>query len=126
MRAVQKRLPVGAPVRLVSLTADPEYDSPEVLNRYGKRYGYEPTSWLFLTGPKKAVYDLAADGLYFSVVDKEETQRSSVEDRFIHSTAFALVDSRGHLRGVVQGEATNAVDQILERVKWLLQEPQKP
>ena len=125
MRSVQQRLPLGAPVRLVSLTANPEYDTPAVLEKYGRRYGYEPSNWLFLTGSKQAVYDLAIQGLLFSVVEQPEERRASLEDRFIHSTAFALVDPEGRFRGVVQGEETNAVDQILERVDWLLREARK-
>ena len=126
MRAVQKRLPPGGSVRLVSLTADPEYDTPPVLDKYGQRYGYQPSNWLFLTGPKSPVYDLAIKGLLFSVVEQPENLRANVDDRFIHSTAFALVDRDGLLRGVVQGEETNAVEQILARVNWLLLERRKP
>lgn len=123
MRAVQKRLPVGVPVRLISLTADPEFDTPTVLAKYGQRYGYEPATWLFLTGPKHDVYQLASKELLFSVEEQPMERRVNADDRFIHSTAFALVDRAGRLRGVVQGEETNAVDQILGRVNWLLAEP---
>ena len=122
MREVQKRLPVGAPVRLVSLTADPEYDTPAVLAKYGRRYGYDTNTWLFLTGPKVDVYGLAVKELLFSVVEQPEGTRVSLNDLFIHSTAFALVDRRGHLRGVVQGELTNAVDQIVHQVEQLLRD----
>ena len=123
MRALQKRLPPGAPVRLVSLTADPEFDTPAVLAKYGRRYGYDTNNWLFLTGPKADVYGLAIKELFFAVVEQPEGKRVSVDDLFIHSTAFALVDQRGHMRGVVQGELTNAVDQILGQVQQLLRNP---
>jgi protein SCO1/2 len=123
MREVQRRLPPGAGVRLVSLTADPEFDTPEVLAKYGRRYGYDTNNWLFLTGPKADVYRLATQGLLFSVVEQPPGARASLEDLFIHSTAFALVDRRGRLRGVVQGELTNAVDLILQQAQRLTREP---
>lgn len=122
LRDVQRRLPAGSPVRLVSLTADPEYDTPAVLARYGRRYGYDTNNWLMLSGSKSELYRLATNGLLFSVVEQPEGRRASLDDLFIHSTAFAIVDRRGHLRGVVQGEVTNAVQQILRRVDQLVRE----
>ena len=119
MREIQKQLPAGMPAQLMSLTADPEFDTPEVLEKYGRRYGYQTNNWFFLTGPKRDVYQLAIQELLFSVVEKPEVPRSTVDDRFIHTTAYALVDRRGHLRGVVQGELTNAVEEIVRRVKVL-------
>jgi cytochrome oxidase Cu insertion factor (SCO1/SenC/PrrC family) len=126
LREVQKRLPPGSPVKLVSLTADPSHDTPEVLAEYAQRYGYETNNWMLLTGSKASVYSLAIKGLLFSVVEQPEGKRQSLNDLFIHSTAFALVDRRGHLRGVVQGEMTNAVDEILRRVDLLVREGTRP
>ncbi len=122
MREIQKQLPAGMPAQLMSLTADPEFDTPEVLEKYGRRYGYRTNNWFFLTGPKQDVYQLAIKELLFSVVEKPEVPRSTIDDRFIHTTAYALVDRRGHLRGVVQGELTNAVAEIVRRVKVLAAE----
>jgi len=122
LREVQRQLPAGSPVRLVSLTADPEYDTPSVLARYGRRYGYDTNNWLMLSGSKSELYRLATNGLLFSVLEQPEGRRASLDDLFIHSTAFAIVDRRGHLRGVVQGEVTNAVHQILRRVDQLVGE----
>ena len=122
LRRVQQRLPAGAQVRLLSLTADPEYDQPAVLSRYGKRYGFDTNNWLFLTGPKADVYGLASGGLKFSVVEKEGAKPVNLEDQFIHSASFAIVDRRGRLRAMVQAENKDAVDTILRDVASLLRE----
>jgi protein SCO1 len=45
---------VGKDVRLVSITADPESDTPEVLKRYAAGVGAKP-GWDFLTGDKETV-----------------------------------------------------------------------
>ena len=37
-------------VQLLTITTDPEIDSPKVLNAYAKRYGAEFDNWAFLTG----------------------------------------------------------------------------
>jgi len=122
LRRIQKRLPVGAQVRLVSLTADPEYDTPAVMARYGERYGFGTNNWLFLTGPKAAVYGLATTGLKFSVVESDAVKPVSLEDQFIHSASFAIVDRQGRLRAMVQAEAPDAEETVLRSVAALLKE----
>jgi len=44
----------SASVQLVSITIDPEHDSPEVLKDYLKRYRAKP-GWSFLTGSRKDI-----------------------------------------------------------------------
>src|SRR2546422_11578573 len=56
MSELQAALPANAPVELVSLTADPAYDTPEVLKRYGERFGATPDRWQLLTGKKTDLY----------------------------------------------------------------------
>jgi protein SCO1/2 len=59
---VQKLLPepLRGKVWFVSVTLDPERDSPEALRAYGKARGADFASWSFLTGPKPAVEDVIA------------------------------------------------------------------
>ena len=51
----------GAPTNwhLLSVTIDPEHDTPPVLKGYGKIYGSNPAHWSFLTGPKDKITELA-------------------------------------------------------------------
>lgn len=58
-------------VRLVSISVDPEHDTPEVLRDYVQRFHADPNRWLFLTGDKAAIYRLAQKGFRLSVVDPE-------------------------------------------------------
>jgi protein SCO1 len=120
MARVQKSVPDG--VRLVSLTADPGYDSPPVLQRYGKRYGADSAKWWFLTGAKTELYRLATEDLKFNLLETADPEHAKLEDRFIHSTDFALVDKAGRLRAVVHGEDADADTQIIALVKQLLRE----
>lgn len=59
-------------LRFVSITVDPQHDTPEVLARYAERYGADRERWLFLTGDKRAVYCLARDGFHLGVVDQAD------------------------------------------------------
>lgn len=86
------------PVKFVSLTADPEYDTPEILRGYAGEYRADPRRWNFLHATKPAIFDLAVKNLKLVVLDKEQ-ERESPNDLFIHSTTLALVDKHGRLRG---------------------------
>ena len=62
-QAVQRKLRAmdNAPTNwhLLSVTFDPDYDTPEALKRYGGLYQYDPGHWSFLTGPKDKIAELA-------------------------------------------------------------------
>lgn len=109
----------GEGIRLISLTADPVFDSPAVLRKYGERYGTDPSRWWFLTGPKSEVYRVAEKDLLFSVMDTGEAN-PKLEDRFIHSGNYVLIDRQGRLRAIVQSDEPGAeerVRQLAERLR---------
>jgi len=125
MRRLQQQVQPGAPVRFLSLTADPEFDTPDVLRRYADRYGAEGASWMFLTGAKAEIYRLAMEGLKFSVVETDPKRAVTLEDLFIHSASFALVDRQGRLRSMVQSEDPDSTKRILRQIQSLAGEEWK-
>lgn len=125
LREVQKRVPAGAPVRFVSLTANPEHDTPELLAKYASRYGADGATWNFLTGPKVDVYRFAIEGLKFSVVENPSARPGNLEDQFIHSASFAVVDRRGRLRSMVQMEDPDAMARLMREIELLSREDWK-
>ena len=46
---------------LLSVTIDPEFDTPAALRLYAKRYEHDPGRWSFLTGPKDRIVELARE-----------------------------------------------------------------
>lgn len=78
----------------VSFTVDPDRDTPARLAEYATSLGAEVGRWLFLTGDKKVLRDLAIKGFMIAVQDPEQG-----EDQIIHSTRFVLVDRKGRIRG---------------------------
>ena len=99
MKQIEQGLPPRSTARLISLTTDPEFDTPPVLQAYAARLGADTNRWQFLTGPKADIAKLAVDSLKLIALDKEASQRESPQDLFIHSTIFVLVDKQGRLRG---------------------------
>lgn len=68
MANLQRDVADASDVRLVSISVDPEHDTPEVLRAYAQRFGADSERWLFLTGDKAAIIRLAQEGFHLSVV----------------------------------------------------------
>jgi protein SCO1/2 len=121
MQALGAALPADNSIRFISLTADPDYDTPSILQRYAARFKADPQRWQFLTGPKKEVYSLARHGLKLAV--EENSAASADEGQFIHSTRFIVLDRQGRLRGVpFDGTETRTIPDVAKAVEQLLKE----
>jgi cytochrome oxidase Cu insertion factor (SCO1/SenC/PrrC family) len=127
MESLQDALPPTNRTRLVTLTTDPDFDTPPVLKKYGERYGANSNRWTFLTGTKSEIGRLAANSLKLSAVPVKPEDRQNPADLFIHSTIFVIVDQHARLRGTfeTQGDGvdwTNVQPRIIETVKQLERE----
>jgi len=118
MKELQDALPKDAQTKLISLTTDPDYDTPAVLKTYGERNGADDNRWTFLTGTKKQINNLAVDSLKLSAVEKKPEDRVSPEDLWVHSTILVLVDKQARLRGIYQTGGDD-VDWPTEKQKLL-------
>jgi protein SCO1/2 len=111
MHEIQDALPAGSPVKLVSFTTDPAFDTPALLKKYADRYGAREGSWIFLTGSKAALRHATFEGLKLGVADKPPGQREYADDLFIHSQKLVVIDQNGKIRGYFDGETTEGVAQ---------------
>ncbi|MFL6291353.1 MAG: SCO family protein [Thermoanaerobaculia bacterium] len=96
MARLNRSLPPELKVRLVSVSVDPAYDTPEVLERYARKLD-APARWLFLTGGREAVRRLSVEGFKLGL-DMEPGPGIGPEP-ILHSTRFVLVDGEGRIRG---------------------------
>jgi protein SCO1/2 len=81
--------------KLVTITVDPEHDTPKVLADYARRLGADPARWKFLTGDPKAVADVASSFGLIYYPDKGQV---------VHGQAAAVVDSDGRLATIYFGQ----------------------
>jgi protein SCO1/2 len=80
----------GKKVAFVSISLDPEHDTPAVLKDYAQFWGAKPDGWSFLTGSPEAVRNVTRRyGVFFS--KKED---GSVD----HTQLTTLVDPQGRMR----------------------------
>ncbi len=109
----------GVDVKLVSISVDPEYDTPERLRSYGQRWGAEVGRWSFLTGDKRAVYDLVQNGLWLAAQEDPEAPKGF---HVTHKTSIVAVDRDGERRGWYEGTEPTAIDQLIARMRFLSEE----
>lgn len=103
----------GSRVAFVSITVDPERDTPAVLKRYAGEHGAKGDGWTFLTGTPAEIQEVAKRyGIYYS-----KTPRGNVDHTFLTS----LVDQTGVLRVQYLG-VRFAPDEMLGDLRSLLRE----
>ena len=77
MAQLQSDLAHSVDLRFVSISVDPERDTPAVLSQYAERFNADPDRWFFLTGDKRAIYRLAREGFRLGIVDPVEPSHAS-------------------------------------------------
>jgi protein SCO1/2 len=115
MAGIQDRLgpAFGPQVFFLSITVDPERDTPAVLKRYADAHKANMAGWAFLTGSPAEIQDVARHyGIYY-----KKRARGDVDHTFLTS----LVDQSGILRVQYVGVRFNP-DEMLRDLQSLLRE----
>ncbi|MFM7108475.1 MAG: SCO family protein [Planctomycetaceae bacterium] len=99
---------------VVSLTCDPENDTPEVLHRYADRFEADPARWKFLTGDL-AVIKAVGMGTFRLPVELG-----------VHSERGVVFDRAGRVRGGFLLRDPDQVKLLVKLVRQVLAEPVEP
>lgn len=102
---------------ILSHTVNPETDSVSQLLQYAGQHGVTDRHWLFLTGNKKQLYQMARKGY---LLNTEEGNGD--EDDFIHTQNFALIDKEKHIRGFYDGTDSSEVTRLIHDIQILFDE----
>jgi protein SCO1/2 len=105
-------------IRLVSISVDPEYDTPERLREYGEQRGVDPRRWKLLTGEADAIRRLVVEG-FRTPLGEPEASGGLVD--IAHSGKLVLVDGRGAIRGYYDIDSTG-LDEVFHRSRHVLPE----
>ncbi len=121
MLQVQDRFRDRKDFKLLSITVNPEHDTPEVLKEYAQEVHAMEDKWAFLTGEKDSIYQLAFDGYFVSA------QRDSIAPGgFLHSANIILVDGKGRIRGYFDGTSASETNDLFDAIEILLVEKYVP
>ena len=106
--------------QILSHTCNPEIDSVPVLKHYADSLKVDTKKWIFVTGRKDSLYQMAR-GSY--LLDDPKNNLEKIEDQFIHTQFFALVDRKGKIRGkIYDGLKTIEVQQLKRDISRLLKD----
>lgn len=106
--------------QILSHTCNPDTDSVSVLKHYSDSLQVNTKKWIFLTGRKDSLYQMAR-GSY--LLDDPKNNVEKIEDQFIHTQFFALVDRQGKVRGkIYDGLKMLEVEQLKQDISKLLKE----
>jgi len=105
---------------ILSHTSDPDNDDPARLKFYADSIKVNTKTWWFLTGRKDSLY-MAARESY--LLDDPKNNVSKIEDQFLHTQFFALVDKSGRVRKIYDGLKKDELEQLKKDIAGLLKEP---
>ncbi len=117
IRVQQKFAYTNGLIQILSHTVDPENDSVPVLKSYAEMVHADTKTWNFVTGDKKALYEMARKSYLLNA-----TEGDGGPDDFVHSELFILVDKEKHIRGIYDGTDIKAVSNLMEDIKVLMAE----
>ena len=112
MRLLQEKYR-DTPIRLVSISVDPEADTPEVLSEYANSFGADKNKWLFFTGDIKYISKVAGEVFFLGQVGLKG-----------HPDRFCLVDADGKMVGKYNWHDEKELEMLDQHVKELLATPQ--
>jgi protein SCO1 len=104
---------------ILSHTVDPETDSAAKLKRYADSMGVDTGKWWFLTGTKNDLYTAARQSY---LLDDQNINKAKIEEQFLHTQLFALVDKEKKVRGIYDGLKEEELLQLMKDIRKLLSE----
>lgn len=103
--------------RLLSISFDPEHDTPEVLRNYGRSYKYDSNHWSFATG---ALIEIDAVTEQFGLMFPREGVG------FNHNLRTVVLDAQGRIQRIFTGNEWKVDDLVDEIVKAAAVKPREP
>jgi protein SCO1/2 len=104
---------------ILSHSVDPGTDSVGRLKIYAYSLGVDSHHWIFLTGDKDSLYQAARLSY---LLDDPKNNLSPIDQQFIHTQFFALVDKSGEVRKIVDGLEKDELKQMDKAIDQLLKE----
>ena len=104
---------------ILSHTVDPDKDSVARLKQYADSMKIDGNRWMLLTGTKEKLYEAARKSY---LLDDQNNDKEAIEDQFIHTQLFALVDKAGKVRGIYDGLNKKELAKLDEDIRLVLKE----
>jgi protein SCO1 len=104
---------------ILSHTVDPDTDSVGRMKAYADSLGVSGSKWFFLTGRKDSLYNAARVSY---LLDDPKNNSVKIEDQFLHTQFFALVDKQGRVRKIYDGLKKDEISELNKDISKLMAE----
>ncbi len=84
-------------VHFVSITCDPDTDTPDVLTKYADRFKADPERWLFCTGEFDYIQRVGQDIMKLTVLEQVHKEHAVIIDRAGKIRSYFRVTNTGEL-----------------------------
>ena len=105
-------------LRLLTLSFNPEYDTPERMKEYGASLQSKELEWLFLTAPSEQELRPILKG-YGQTAEKVFDRKGKFTNTFNHQLRVYLIDRNKQLRNIYNTELLHP-DTLISDIKTLL------
>lgn len=102
---------------ILSHTSDPATDSASRLKQYADSMQVNTAQWIFLTGRKDSLYDMAR---YSYKIDDPVNNLQDIEDDFLHTQFIALVNRKGEVVKIYDGLKPSEMETMSKQIRKLL------
>jgi len=119
MRLVYDKLKEEKDFLILSHTCDPETDSVPQMKKYADSMAVDTKKWVFLTGRKDSLYNTARISY---TIDDPANNLKNIEDDFLHTQFWALVDRNGDVKKIFDGLKQSEVKEPIKDAEKLLQD----
>ncbi len=109
---------LGDRVQLLSISIDPERDTPERLRALAARYTADPAVWHFLRGDEQTLRAVVVDGMK-QVMDRQPDRGEVDGFTILHGTRLVVVDGRARIRGFYDAADAEAMARLRRDVAGL-------
>lgn len=117
MRLVYEEFKKDTNFLILSHTCDPDRDSVAQMKYYADSMKVDTKRWIFLTGRKDSLYNTAR--LSYTIDDPANSLKN-IDDQFIHSQFWALVDKNGEVKKIYDGLKESEVNNLITAARRLL------
>lgn len=98
-------------LEIISISVDPETDTPEVLAEVAKKFAADGRdNWSFLTGTQREINDVVTKGFKVALTGSPP----------IHTNRVALIDRDSRIIGFYDGTSAEDVERLAQRIAELL------
>jgi protein SCO1/2 len=120
MRLVYEAFKNQPDFMILAHTCNPETDSVATLKKYSDSLKINSQKWVMVTGRKDSLYRMARSAY---LLDDPKNSVDKIEDQFIHTQFFALVDREGKIRSqIYDGLKKGELEKLKKDIKELLSE----